>query len=80
MCVSNYIAKPEKIIRNQNFKCFLENNFNIFLKRTFEENLIIGEITMFMDGKIRGPVKFTYCGRSIYRKEKLRFSNILEKW
>lgn len=36
MCFKLYIAKPEKIIRNQNFK--YENNFNIFLKRTFKEN------------------------------------------
>lgn len=55
MCFKLYIAKPDKIIRrNQNSK-YIENDFKRpFLKRTLKKTLIVGEITMFMDGNTKG--------------------------
>lgn len=61
MCFKLYIAKPEKIIRNQNFK-YLENNFNIFLKRTFKENFNYWRDNYVYGWEDKRAIKFTYCG------------------
>ena len=59
MCFKLYIAKPDKIIRNQNFK-YLENNFNI-LKRTFKEKFNYWRDNYDYGWEDKMAVKFTYC-------------------
>ena len=59
MCFKLYIAKPDKIIRNQNFK-YLENNFNI-LKRTLKEKFNYWRDNYDYGWEDKRAVKFTYC-------------------
>ena len=59
MCFKLYIAKPDKIIRNQNFR-YLENNFNI-LKRTLKEKFNYWRDNYDYGWEDKRAVKFTYC-------------------